>query len=168
MSIGDQRVHSSAALQSHSIWTETIGDPYAPVNRKENSLGPSVNLYDRSQGLLELARLTKKEAGTGTRGACKKCGAVGHLTFQCRNTLNSKDANKNPPDGSSKDSSGSDEDSKKGESSDTISKRLAKDKKRKKDKKHKKKKDKKQKKKRKRTESTNSKDKRKHKRRKAE
>jgi len=68
------------------------------------------------------------------------CILVGHLTFQCRNTLNSKDANKNPPDGSSKDSSGSDEDSKKGESSDTISKRLAKDKKRKKDKKHKKRK----------------------------
>lgn len=48
------------------------------------------NAYDSFQGLLALARLTSSNADEA-RGACKKYGRVGHLTFQCRNFLSVKE-----------------------------------------------------------------------------
>ncbi|GAB2274370.1 hypothetical protein Dimus_009134 [Dionaea muscipula] len=94
----NNRVHSSAALQTHGIWQSAIGyDPYAP-NKEENkgsseskSAEPEgENAYASFQGLLALARITGSNANEA-RGACKKCGRVGHLTFQCRNFLSVKD-----------------------------------------------------------------------------
>ncbi|XP_052169906.1 CAX-interacting protein 4-like [Diospyros lotus] len=93
----NNRVHSSAALQTHSIWQTAIGyDPYAPNNvegsnknaqdRSSNMGMEAVNAYASFQGLLALARKTGSNANEA-RGACKKCGRVGHLTFQCRNFL---------------------------------------------------------------------------------
>ncbi|KAK3206270.1 hypothetical protein Dsin_020316 [Dipteronia sinensis] len=100
----NNRVHSSAALQTHCIWQIAIGyDPYAP--KKEDSKSSSSqpqstsnepdaeNLYNSYQGLLALARITNTNADEA-RGTCKKCGRVGHLTFQCRNYLSIKDENK--------------------------------------------------------------------------
>ncbi|XP_077238614.1 CAX interacting protein 4 [Tasmannia lanceolata] len=109
----NNRVHSSAALQTHGIWQSAIGyDPYAPNKddskhsaqepgvKSSNSEPDAENAYASFQGLLALARIT----GTGSnadeaRGACKKCGRVGHLTFQCRNFLSTKvssDKDKDP------------------------------------------------------------------------
>jgi hypothetical protein len=101
----NNRVHSSAALQTHGIWQSAIGyDPYAPdqKHRGDDRGGPDPsaggdavatdeqNAYDSFQGLLALARLTGSNADEA-RGACKKCGRVGHLTFQCRNFLTAKE-----------------------------------------------------------------------------
>ncbi|XP_057473381.1 CAX-interacting protein 4-like [Actinidia eriantha] len=102
----NNRVHSSAALQTHGIWQSAIGyDPYAPnkednksSQQKSSHLGPeeadnTENAYASFQGLLALARITGSNADEA-RGACKKCGRVGHLTFQCRNFLSVKDDDK--------------------------------------------------------------------------
>ena len=96
-------VHSSAALQTHGIWQSAIGyDPYAPnKDDAKNSSMPSTsnaepdaeNAYASFQGLLALARITGSNANE-VRGACKKCGRVGHLTFECRNFLSVKDESK--------------------------------------------------------------------------
>ncbi|BBN04572.1 hypothetical protein MPTK1_3g05800 [Marchantia polymorpha subsp. ruderalis] len=102
----NNRVHSSAALQTHGIWQSAIGyDPYAPDQKSQpddrggapaaSTGGGGIteeqqNAYDSFQGLLALARLTASSADE-VRGACKKCGRVGHLTFQCRNFLTAKE-----------------------------------------------------------------------------
>ncbi|ERN17559.1 hypothetical protein AMTRI_Chr13g92400 [Amborella trichopoda] len=96
----NNRVHSSAALQTHGIWQSAIGyDPYAPnQNNSKQSSDQNVqssepegeNAYASFQGLLALARLTGSNADEA-RGSCKKCGRVGHLTFQCRNFLSVKE-----------------------------------------------------------------------------
>ncbi|XP_039119257.1 CAX-interacting protein 4 [Dioscorea cayenensis subsp. rotundata] len=95
----NNRVHSSAALQTHGIWQSAIGyDPYAPSKDKDAAKGPddqaatgdAENAYASFQGLLALARITGSSSNE-TRGACKRCGRVGHLTFQCRNFLSVKD-----------------------------------------------------------------------------
>lgn len=86
----NNRVHSSAALQTHGIWQSAIGyDPYAPDEKKAGAEGED-NAYDSFQGLLQLAKLTGSNADEA-RGACKKCHRVGHLTFQCRNFLTAKE-----------------------------------------------------------------------------
>lgn len=85
----NNRVHSSAALQTHGIWQSAIGyDPYAPnkEDAKQSSSQPKSsntepepeNAYASFQGLLALARITGSNADEA-RGACKKCGRVGHL-----------------------------------------------------------------------------------------
>ncbi|XP_030524282.2 CAX-interacting protein 4-like [Rhodamnia argentea] len=99
----NNRVHSSAALQTHGIWQSAIGyDPYAPNKDDAKSSAPNMaaansepkaeNSYTCFQDLLALARITGSNADEA-RGACKKCGHVGHLTVQCRNFLNMKDGN---------------------------------------------------------------------------
>ncbi|KAG9454715.1 hypothetical protein H6P81_007619 [Aristolochia fimbriata] len=92
----NNRVHSSAALQTHGIWQSAIGyDPYAPnkddnTSRSNASTEPDAeNAYASFQGLLALARITGSNADEA-RGSCKKCGRVGHLTYQCRNFLSLK------------------------------------------------------------------------------
>ncbi|KAK6271984.1 hypothetical protein POUND7_009067 [Theobroma cacao] len=101
----NNRVHSSAALQTHGIWQSAIGyDPYAP--NKEDSKNSSnhtaasaepegENAYASFQGLLALARITGSNADEA-RGACKRCGRVGHLTFQCKNFVSLKEEEKDP------------------------------------------------------------------------
>ncbi|KAK7280614.1 hypothetical protein RJT34_25679 [Clitoria ternatea] len=95
----NNRVHSSAALQTHGIWQSAIGyDPYAP--NKEDKKDSSQNLpntepdaenaYASFQGLLQLAKITNADVDI-SRGACKKCGRVGHLKFQCKNYVKIKD-----------------------------------------------------------------------------
>lgn len=102
----NNRVHSSAALQTHGIWQSAIGyDPYAP--NKEDKKDSSQNLpnaepdaenaYASFQGLLQLAKITNAEVDV-SRGACKKCGRVGHLKFQCKNYVKIKDENEKDPE----------------------------------------------------------------------
>ncbi|KAK3430341.1 hypothetical protein EUGRSUZ_E01882 [Eucalyptus grandis] len=103
----NNRVHSSAALQTHGIWQSAIGyDPYAPNKDDSKSSAPSKmavaepegeNAYASFQGLLALARITGSNADEA-RGSCKKCGRVGHLTFQCRNFLSMKDDTEKDPE----------------------------------------------------------------------
>ncbi|KAK6159885.1 hypothetical protein DH2020_003266 [Rehmannia glutinosa] len=73
--------------------------PYAPNKEEKKSKSSQKssapepepeNAYASFQGLLALARITGSNADEA-RGACKKCGRVGHLTFQCRNFLSAKD-----------------------------------------------------------------------------
>uniref|UniRef100_A0A0D3G5L9 CCHC-type domain-containing protein n=1 Tax=Oryza barthii TaxID=65489 RepID=A0A0D3G5L9_9ORYZ len=83
----NNRVHSSAALQTHGIWQSAIGyDPYAPAERSKHQ-APHPPPY---QSLLTIIRATGSTSDE-TRGGCRKCGRVGHLTFQCRNFLCVKD-----------------------------------------------------------------------------
>uniref|UniRef100_A0A2C9WLQ8 CCHC-type domain-containing protein n=5 Tax=Manihot esculenta TaxID=3983 RepID=A0A2C9WLQ8_MANES len=99
----NNRVHSSAALQTHGIWQSAIGyDPYAPnkddsktssQQKPSNAEPEAENAYASFQGLLALARITGSNADEA-RGACKRCGRVGHLSYQCRNFLSIKDDNK--------------------------------------------------------------------------
>lgn len=97
----NNRVHSSAALQTHGIWQSAIGyDPYAPNKEdekkdlKSSNVEPEgENAYASFQGLLALARITGS-SNNDVRGACKRCGRVGHLPFQCRNFINIKDDGK--------------------------------------------------------------------------
>ncbi|KAL6521805.1 hypothetical protein OROGR_018374 [Orobanche gracilis] len=102
----NNRVHSSAALQTHGIWQSTIGyDPYASTKEEKHKSSQKTssalelepeNAYTNYQGLLALAKITGSNTDE-VRGACKKCARVGHLTYQCRNFLSAKDeADKDP------------------------------------------------------------------------
>ncbi|PRQ34053.1 putative transcription factor interactor and regulator CCHC(Zn) family [Rosa chinensis] len=94
----NNRVHSSVALQTHGIWQSAIGyDPYAPQPNLSNSKPDAENAYASYQGLLQLARITGPNSDE-VRGACKRCGRVGHLTYQCRNFLSVKDMEKEDPE----------------------------------------------------------------------
>nr|GEU88644.1 CAX-interacting protein 4 [Tanacetum cinerariifolium] len=75
----NNRVHSSAALQTHGIWQSAIRyDPYAP-NKEDN----------------KMSALSSTAEPEGENAY--KCGRVGHLTFQCRNFLSIKeDKDKDP------------------------------------------------------------------------
>ncbi|CAD5319800.1 unnamed protein product [Arabidopsis thaliana] len=98
----NNRVHSSAALQTHGIWQSAIGyDPYAPTSKEEpkttqQKTEDPENSYASFQGLLALARITGSN-NDEARGSCKKCGRVGHLTFQCRNFLSTKEDKEKDP-----------------------------------------------------------------------
>ncbi|WCJ20588.1 CAX interacting protein 4 [Euphorbia peplus] len=96
----NNRVHSSAALQTHGIWQSAIGyDPYAPNKedakassqpRSANAEPEGENPYTSFQGLMELAKISSFNPDE-SRGACKRCHRVGHLPYQCRNFLSLKD-----------------------------------------------------------------------------
>jgi Zinc knuckle len=85
----NNRVSSSSALKMTGIWTNTIGyDPYAAEGSAEAAAASALedkNAYEQSQTMLQMAK--QSNVGADARGACKKCGVVGHLTFQCRNNL---------------------------------------------------------------------------------
>ncbi|XP_045813674.1 CAX-interacting protein 4-like [Trifolium pratense] len=50
----------------------------------KNAEPDAENAYASFQGLLQLAKITNADVDL-SRGACKKCGRVGHLKFQCKN-----------------------------------------------------------------------------------
>ncbi|KAE8711431.1 CAX-interacting protein 4 [Hibiscus syriacus] len=103
----NNRVHSSAALQTHGIWQSAIGyDPYAPNKDDSKYSSGQVtaaaepdgeNAYASFQGLLALARITGSNADEAL-GACRKCGRVGHLTFQCKNFVSLKESKEKDPE----------------------------------------------------------------------
>lgn len=98
----NNRVSSSSALKTNDMWSKTIGyDPYAV---DEGGAGGAAdegeNAYEQAQGLMAIAKLSNQGV-TEARGACKSCGMVGHLTFQCRNHLQGQvwDGKGKPPEG---------------------------------------------------------------------
>lgn len=88
----NNRVSSSGALKMNDIWSKTIGyDPYATLTSGKNQEDRDSN--EKAESLMLLARMSNF-SGSEVRGGCKKCGMLGHLTFQCRNqssTVEDKD-----------------------------------------------------------------------------
>merc|ERR1712176_559647 len=85
------RLSVSGSLDTHGVWQKAVGyDPYAGSS-EGNVIGvPEVGEINSSaKGLFRLAQLTGNSS-TLAPGACKKCGQVGHLFFQCRNTFKKK------------------------------------------------------------------------------
>ena len=86
----NNRMSSSTALKTNDIWSKTIGyDPYAnneeEIDKEKNSV--------QAESLLLLARISNL-SGVESRGGCKRCGMLGHLTYQCRNPVQSQEAEK--------------------------------------------------------------------------
>eukprot|EP00922_Rhytidocystis_sp_ex-Travisia-forbesii_P047114 GHVS01070213.1.p1 GENE.GHVS01070213.1~~GHVS01070213.1.p1 ORF type:complete len:205 (+),score=59.32 GHVS01070213.1:413-1027(+) len=89
----NNRLSVSDSLRTSEIWQKSVGyDPYAPDSPAAAAgVGGGVDevsggINDRAKGLFALARLTGSSSAI-TPGGCKKCGQLGHLSFQCRNLL---------------------------------------------------------------------------------
>eukprot|EP00388_Colpodella_angusta_P041466 GDKK01053338.1.p1 GENE.GDKK01053338.1~~GDKK01053338.1.p1 ORF type:complete len:204 (-),score=41.62 GDKK01053338.1:85-696(-) len=101
----NNRVSASAALRTNDMWSRTIGhDPYAADSEKGKQQDQDNS--EQTASLMLLAKMSNL-SGVESRGGCKKCGMLGHMTFQCRNTTGPV-VEKN--DESSSSSSSSDED----------------------------------------------------------
>lgn len=101
----NNRVSASAALRTNDMWSRTIGhDPYAADGEKKQQQDPEAS--DQAASLMLLAKMSNL-SGVESRGGCKKCGMLGHMTFQCRNASGPVVDNN---DDSSSSSSSSDED----------------------------------------------------------
>merc|ERR1719161_2688502 len=81
----------------NEMWTKTIGyDPYAGEGDTildSSTMQETGEINQSAKGLFQLARLTGNTSNQ-MPGACKKCGQTGHLAFQCRNWMITK--NKGP------------------------------------------------------------------------
>jgi hypothetical protein len=76
----NNRVSGSVALKTNDIWTKTIGhDPYKSSTESASVAAGSLD------GFMKLAQI--QNSTNSQRGGCGKCGALGHLTFQCRNEV---------------------------------------------------------------------------------
>lgn len=76
---------SSTALKTNDIWSKTIGyDPYSSAEQNKDDAASQ----EHAASLLLLAKMSNL-AGSESRGGCKRCGMLGHLTFQCRNAVQS-------------------------------------------------------------------------------
>jgi hypothetical protein len=79
------QISGSAALRTNEIWSKTIGhDPYAAAKTQGSEI-INANAAEQAANYMLLAKMSN--AGSETRGGCKRCGGVGHLTFQCRNPI---------------------------------------------------------------------------------
>merc|ERR1712151_600577 len=77
-------------MGTHDIWTQSVGhDPYKGAGDADSGamLQELGEINASAKGLFRLAQLTGNSS-TLAPGACKKCGQVGHLFFQCRNNYN--------------------------------------------------------------------------------
>ena len=75
-------VSGSSALRTNDIWSKTIGlDAHAGTSDSNLSAKDS----EQTANLLLLAKMSN--TSSESRGGCKRCGGVGHLTFQCRNHI---------------------------------------------------------------------------------
>jgi len=89
----NNRMHTSASLKTHGVWKNVVKyDPYAaegedPTAAQARSEGAAATV-DQFKGLMQLARLSGNTNHTKNRGACLKCGMMGHMTHMCRNFLN--------------------------------------------------------------------------------
>eukprot|EP01066_Platyproteum_vivax_P001728 Platyproteum_vivax@DN12187_c0_g1_i1.p1 len=82
----NNRLSTTASLGTHSIWQESVGyDPYAG-NAEGKTAKDDGEINAKAKGLFALARLTGSSTSY-TPGACKLCGQVGHLKYQCRNMI---------------------------------------------------------------------------------
>ncbi|PQQ11688.1 CAX-interacting protein 4 [Prunus yedoensis var. nudiflora] len=96
----DLRISKCLPQQEGFACPRTIGCivvlPFKPMVYGRVQLDAE-NAYASFQGLLALARITGSNADEA-RGACKRCGRVGHLNFQCRNFLSVKEDKEKDPD----------------------------------------------------------------------
>ena len=88
----NNRVSSSVALKTNDMWSKTIGhDPYANMETESERKIQKEQHDQQSATILRLAKISQvsgsSETGGVARGACKKCGLAGHLTFQCMNVI---------------------------------------------------------------------------------
>ena len=82
----NNRMSSSVSLKTNDMWSKTIGhNPYAAADDAESN-EKQEELAAQSASLMLLAKMTNL-SGVESRGGCKKCGMLGHLTFQCRNEV---------------------------------------------------------------------------------
>eukprot|EP01069_Polyplicarium_translucidae_P007768 Polyplicarium_translucidae@DN3150_c1_g1_i1.p4 len=84
----NNRLSVSDSLRTSEIWQKSVGyDPYAPSTGATGAKASEAKTMDeKTRGLFALARLTGSSSAV-TPGACKKCGHIGHLPYQCRNML---------------------------------------------------------------------------------
>ena len=94
-------ISGSSALRTNDIWSKTIGlDAHAGAD------DGGVSAAQDSEQTANLLLLAKMQSSSGeARGGCKRCGGVGHLTFQCRNPIASAVSVTNDSGGFSSDSS---------------------------------------------------------------
>lgn len=80
------RVDTSRSLSTNDVWKNVVKyDPYKEgPSGEEAEASKKEDFSEQSKGLLELARLSKSSE---SKAMCKKCGGLGHLTFECRNTV---------------------------------------------------------------------------------
>lgn len=84
----NNRVSGSIALRTNDMWSKTIGhNPYANQAEEESAQADGTLASNSSIAADHLMLLAKMSnlSGVESRGGCKKCGALGHMTFQCRN-----------------------------------------------------------------------------------
>jgi len=82
----NNRMSTSDSLRTSEVWKNAVGyDPYASVDEQADKLGDEA-INEKAKGLFALARLTGNSSSV-TPGACRKCGQIGHLSFQCRNYM---------------------------------------------------------------------------------
>lgn len=105
------RIHSSAALQTHGIWSQHIGDSYAPDTGASAGAGDEGNMFAVQQGLMNLAKAQAVHNEASERGSCKNCGGVGHFSWQCRNHLDAGLTSIDDIDSTSSESSESEDES---------------------------------------------------------
>lgn len=80
----NNRMSSSAALRTNDMWSKTIGhDPYAEETSGDASADAA---QEQAASIMLLAKMSNI-SGSEIRGNCKRCGGVGHLSFQCRNEM---------------------------------------------------------------------------------
>jgi hypothetical protein len=72
----NNKLSGQGALRTHSMYGVIDGTQRADVDAANQ----------RAESLMELVRLQNLGgAGEEARGGCRRCGGLGHLTFECRN-----------------------------------------------------------------------------------
>ncbi|CAE8599095.1 unnamed protein product, partial [Polarella glacialis] len=89
----NNRLSTSDSLATTEVWQKVVKyDPYAGGDEGDavsSSIPEGGEINSSAKGLFRLAQLTGNSS-TLAPGACKKCGQVGHLYFQCRNNISLK------------------------------------------------------------------------------
>ena len=81
----NNRMQTSGTLKTHSVWKQVIKyDPYAAEGEDSESRPRNTDSY---KNYMQLARLSGNTSHMKNRGACRKCGMMGHMTFQCMNAI---------------------------------------------------------------------------------
>ena len=98
----NNKLSGQGALRTHSMYGVIDGTQRADVDATNQ----------RAESLMELVRLQNLGgAGEEARGGCRRCGGLGHLTFECRNEYRLLGDSEGVGDGDASSSSSSGDDS---------------------------------------------------------